>query len=102
MNEEEMKKMEEVMASSGMPRGMNIHIRFDGELQKITKMEGFSMMISEGASFIFLLQSIFMEYPKIEKKYPPGVLGFSINGIPPRDYAMLFDGDTVDFCVVVQ
>lgn len=102
MNEEEMKKMEEMMASSGMPRGMNIRVRFDVELQKITRTEGFSMMISEGASFIFLLQSIFMEYPKIEKKYPPGVLGFSINGIPPRNHAVLFDGDTVDFLVVVQ
>lgn len=99
MSKEEIKKMENMMAASGMPRGINISIRFDKELQNITQTEGFPMMISEGASFLFLLQSVFIEYPKIEKKYPPGALGFSINGIPPRNHAVLLDGDTVDFFI---
>ncbi|MFZ2303419.1 MAG: hypothetical protein WAV98_01345 [Minisyncoccia bacterium] len=81
----------------GMPRAMSVNVRFDKELQKITGNEGHSVIISEGASFLYLLMNVFMECPEIEEKYPPGLIGFSINGIPPRDHSILFDGDTVDF-----
>ena len=83
----------------GMPRAVSVNVRFDKELQKITGNEGHSVMISEGASFLYLLMNVFMEYPEIEEKYPPGLIGFSINGIPTRDHSVLFDGDTVDFSV---
>lgn len=92
------KKIEEI---PGMPKAMSIKVLFDKELQKITGNEGHPVMISEGASFLYLLMNIFMEYPEIEEKYPPGMLGFSINGIPPRDHSMLFDGDVIDFSVGV-
>lgn len=103
MNEEEMKKMlDEMPEMAGMPKGICVTVQFDKELQKITGLEKFPMMMSEGAPFTFLLQSIFIEYPEIEEKYPPGVLGFSINGIPPRAHAMLFDGDTVIFSEMLR
>ncbi|MDO8660214.1 MAG: hypothetical protein Q7K54_06520 [Candidatus Parcubacteria bacterium] len=85
----------------GMPKAITINIEFDLELQKITGTEGHDVVMSEGSMFMFLLQSIFMEYPKIEKKYPPGMLGFIINGTPPKTYTPLFDGDVVSLSVGV-
>ena len=38
-------------------------------------------------------------YPEIKKRYPPGILTFSINGIPPKLYSPLLDGDVVMFSV---
>lgn len=83
----------------GMPKAITINVEFDSELEKTTGNKGHEVVMSDGAMFSFLLQSIFMEYPKIEKKYPPGVLGFTINGTPPKNYTPLFDGDVVYFCI---
>ncbi len=94
-----MKKMaKEITEISGM-KAISINVRFDKVLQRITGKDEHPVMMSEGSSFLYLLMNIFMEYPKIEKKYQPGKIGFTINGIPPRDHSMLFDGDTVDFSV---
>lgn len=81
----------------GMPRAIKVNVRYDSELQKITGLSGHPVMISEGAPFLYLLMNIFSAYPEIEEKYPPGTLGMTINGIPPRDHAVLLDGDTIDF-----
>ncbi len=100
MDEEDMRKMVEKMAKvSGMPKAMFLKIQYDKELQKITGKEEHPMVMSEGGNFAYLLQNVFIEYPKIEKKYPPGALGFTINGTPPKVYTPLFDGDVVVFSV---
>ena len=82
-----------------MPPPITLTIRFDRELQKITSKEEHPAIINEGAPFSFLLMSVFAEYPEIENKYPPGTLGFTINGEPPKLYSPLFDGDVVSFFV---
>ena len=100
MNEEEMKKMLEKMSKfSNMPRSIRITARYDKELQKITQKEGHPVIMSEGSAFVYLLMNIFMEYPDIERQYPPGALGFSINNISPKTYTPLFDGDVVEFSI---
>ena len=100
MNEEEMRKMvEEMVKIPGMPKAMFLQIQYDKELQKITGQEEHPMVMSEGGTFAYLLQNIFIEYPKIEKQYPAGVLGFTINGTSPKPYTPLFDGDIVIFSV---
>ena len=53
--------------------------------------------MSEGSSFAYLLHNVFLSHPEIEKKYPPGTLGFVINGIPLKARTPLFDGDVVAF-----
>ena len=100
MDEEEMRKMVEEMAKiSNMPKAIFLKVQYDKELQKITGKEEHPLAMSEGSTFAYLLQNIFMEYPELEKQYPPGVLGFSINGFPPKMYTPLFDGDTIIFSV---
>ena len=84
-----------------MPPHITISIQFDAELQKLTGKEGHPVFMSEGANFMFLLMSVFEEYPEIQNKYPPGAIGFTINGTPPKLYSPLFDNDVVYFAVSI-
>jgi len=82
------------------PNSISINIEFDKNLEKITGTSGHTVVMSTGANFMFLLNSIFMEYPKIMKVCKPGELGFTINGYPPKEYSPLFDKDVVSFVVI--
>lgn len=100
MSEEEMKKMvEEMVKMPGMPKPIRLTVRYDGALQKITGRAEDPVFMSEGSTFVYLIQNVFIEHPEIEKQYPPGVLTFFIHGIPPKEYTPLFDGDVVIFGV---
>jgi len=82
-----------------IPKSICISVRYDKELQKITGKEEYSVTMSEGATFAYLLHNIFMEYPEIGKRYPPGTLKFSVYDIPPKLHTPLFDGSVVVFWV---
>jgi len=82
------------------PKPISINIEFDKNLEKITGTSGHPVMMSTGVNFMFLLDSIFTEYPEIMKTCKPGELGFAINGYPPTEYAPLFDGDVVSFVMM--
>ena len=77
------------------PRPISIILRFDKKLQEITDSREISIFTSECAPFLFLLSSIFDTYPEIEKRYPPGLLGLTINDIPPTPQTVLYEGDIV-------
>lgn len=95
-----MKKiLEEMSKIANMPQSIRIIVRYDAELQKITRKSDHPVIMSDGSTFVYLLMNIFMEYPNIERQYPPGALEFSINGISPKTHTPLFDGDLVDFNV---
>jgi len=91
--------IEEMLKNSGMPRSISVIVQYDKELEKITGTKEGTVMMSEGSTLMYLLQNIFIAQPDIEEKYPPGTLGFSINGIPPTTNSLLMDGDTVAFSV---
>ena len=85
---------------NGMPRSIKITVFYDSTLQKITGTESDPVFMSEWSTFVYLLKNVFISYPEIEKKYPPGQLGFIINGKPPTNPTTpLFDGDKVEFIV---
>jgi len=96
-----MDKFVEQMKQSGgdMPTPINIEVRYDETLQKMTGTASEPVTMSEGATFAYLMQNIFMAHPDIPEKYPPGTLGMDINGHPPRPHSPLFDGDVVSFVV---
>ncbi|MEK9182106.1 MAG: hypothetical protein AAB781_00780 [Patescibacteria group bacterium] len=102
MNEKYEKMLEEMSKIANMPRSIRIVVRYDKELQKITRKPECPVIMSEGSTFVYLLMNIFMEYPNIERRYPPGTLGFSINGISPKTYTPLFDGDLIDFSASIS
>ncbi len=85
--------------TSGMPKAMNIEVHYDKKLQEITGVAFEPVVISEGAVFMYLLHNIFMAHPGIAETYPPGALGLAVNGIPPREYSPLRDGDKVTLTV---
>ncbi len=96
MDKNDVNKMLEKMANnSGMPKPMSVEVWYDKKLQSITGTEFEPVIMGEGSSFLYLLQNIFMVHPQLEKKYPPGALGLTINGVPPRQHSVLFDGDKI-------
>ena len=76
---------------------MTITVRFDAELQKMTGAAEYPVVISEAASFTFLLLAVIEEHPAIARGYPPGTLAFTLNGKRPETYSPLFNGDVVRF-----
>ena len=48
---------------------------------------------------MIFLGTVFSSYPEIELKYPPGMLGFTVNGQLPDDFEILENGDEVFFTV---
>ncbi len=83
-----------------MPPSITITVHFDEKLQEITKTPGYTSMSSQNAPFAFIMQSMFIEYPEIEEKYKPGMIGFTVNGKPPKEYSPMFDGDVVNFFAI--
>ena len=94
------------MSDQNFPKPIKIKIFYDKALQAITGKAEEEMLASEGVPFMFILSSIFVSYPEIEKKYPPGVLFpgffFTENGwlnwvlkLTPRSELQLF---LISFC----
>ena len=73
-----------------------VTIRYDAELEKITKVRESPIVMSGGQAFPYFLMSVFLEHPEIDKNYKPGQLGFLINGVPPTTHTIIRDGDIVD------
>lgn len=82
-----------------MPGSARIMVRYDQALQGIVGCSEEEAVISDEMLFVQFLQFLFSGYPQIEKQYPPGVLGFSVNGQPPSEWSVLRDGDVVEFRV---
>lgn len=82
-----------------MPAPITVTIQFDTELQKLTGTAGHPVVMSEASSFAFLFMSVMEEYPAIVAAYPPGTLGFTLNGKRPELYSPLFNGDVVYFLI---
>jgi len=55
------------------------------------------MVVSEGLNFALCLHFIFSSYPKIQKEFPPGQLGFLLNNKLPKEHDILEDGDEIKF-----
>jgi hypothetical protein len=60
------------------------------------------VVVSENISFIEYLYFTFSSYPDIEKLFPPGVLGFTINEKQPGDFTTLNEGDVIYFFIVTK
>jgi len=73
---------------------------YDQTLQTITGCAFEPVIVSEGITFFEYLYLIFSSYPEIEKRYPPGILGFTINGTRPKDFITLKEEDSIYFTVV--
>lgn len=78
---------------------MNVTNCYDKMLQAITGRAFEPVIVSEGITFVEYLYFIFSSYPEIEERYPPGFVGFLINGKRPTDFTILKEGDIIYFNV---
>ena len=79
---------------------MRVTNYYDQTLQTITGCAFEPVIVSEGITFFEYLYFILSSYPEIEKRYPPGILGFVINGKSPKDFTILKEEDSIYFTVV--
>lgn len=70
-----------------------ICLSFDANLQRIMGKATEETVVNDGISFLQFLFFLFQSYPEIQTTYPPGKLGFLLNGQPPRTDSTLHDGD---------
>ena len=76
-----------------------ITIVYDPAIRRITRKAIERTMCNRGCPFLFILNSVFVEYPAISRKYAPGFLGFTVNGEPPASDRPMSHGDIVEFVV---
>ena len=76
---------------------IKIKIFYDSGLEEITGKDFEEAVASEGINFATQLYFIFSSYPEIQKEFPPGKLGFLLNGRKPKQDDILKDGDEIKF-----
>ena len=80
-------------------QSITIIVKYAPVLECITGKSEEKMVVNEGILFLMFLHFVFTSYPKLMERYAPGVLGFTINGIPPKNSTILQDKDVVVFKV---
>lgn len=80
---------------NSIPKSCKITILYDKKLSQITGCRSEEPIVSEGLLFIMFLDFLFKTYPEIERKYPPGSLALMLNGVAPKDNAVLSNGDKI-------
>lgn len=81
---------------------MKITVQFDKQLEKITHYKTFISEVSEDLTFLEFLYFLFESYPLIQKRYPPGVIGMTLNDLRPTDFSALHDGDVIKLWVAKE
>lgn len=76
---------------------IRITILYDAQLQTLTGTSHDSAMASRGCPFGSILRCLLTDFPEIYERFPPGVLGFTLNGKPPKFFEPLKDGDVIHF-----
>ena len=77
-----------------------ITIYYDPLIQQITGKTHERSMVNRGCPFGFVFQCLLIDYPDIEKRYPPGILAFTLNGTAPEVETPLQDGDNIILMVL--
>jgi len=76
-----------------------ITLYFDRAMQMIVGKPVMRSMVNRGCPFALVLECLLIDYPEIQKRYPPGVLSFTLNGTAPELWTPLADGDRAAFFV---
>lgn len=81
-------------------KSIKVKVFYDKNVRRVTKKDSEEVMISEGLDFPNFLNSIFSSYPDLQKRFPPGTLGFLLNGKAPKEYDILKYDDKMEFVYV--
>jgi len=77
-----------------------ITIYYDFLIQNITGKTYERSMVNRGCPFGFVFHCLLVDYPDIQRLYPPGILAFTLNGLAPEFKTPLQDGDEI--CLMVE
>jgi hypothetical protein len=78
---------------------VRITMDFDRAMQLIVGSPSIDSIVDEGCPFWFVFRNLLADYPEIWNRYPPGTLGFTLNGVAPELETPLADGDRITFFV---
>ena len=85
------------MKPNNILKSIKVKICYNKDLKMITHRDFEDAVVSEGLVFVNFLNFIFTSYPDIINKFPPGTLGFTLNGKVPKVDDVLKDGDILEF-----
>ncbi|MBI3099303.1 MAG: hypothetical protein HYY93_13845 [Planctomycetes bacterium] len=88
------------MSDAGfLMRAVPMRITYDRAVQEVTGRAEEPIALSDGCPFVMVLQAVFDRYPALAGRFPPGVLGFTLNGKPPSPDARVKGGDHIHLLV---
>jgi len=79
------------------PRYITIKLRYLGPVAGALGTSGEELKIPAGAEFGDIMDFMIFTYPIIQEIFPPGVLGFTLDGAVPEVASPLRDGAVVEF-----
>lgn len=80
-------------------RAVPVRVTYDRAVQEVTGRAEDSLFLSDGCPFVMVLQAVFDQHPALTERFPPGVLGFTLNGKPPSTDARVRRGDHLHLLV---
>ncbi len=76
-----------------------VKVRYSGRVAKVVGFAAEDVVLEEEMRFCWVLHLLFQERPEIPEAFPPGVLGFTVNGEPPEHETPVRSGDVITFMV---
>ena len=80
-------------------RGVPVRVTYDRTVQEVTGRPEDPLFLSDGCPFVMVLQSVFDQHPTLAMQFPPGMLGFTLNGRPPAPDSRVCRGDHIHLLV---
>lgn len=80
-----------------LPPGITVRVYFHGEIETTIGTSHMPVVLSPNLTIEMLLYFLFESYPELQKRYPPGTLGFTINRVRPTERQALMNNDKIDF-----
>ena len=99
MNSKNKERIFENLPEADLDHPARVTVYYDQSLQPITGKTSEEIWVNPGCPFLFVLNSIFQSYPEIEERYPPGILGFTLNEQVPEAETPVADGSRISFLV---
>ena len=76
-----------------------VKVRYQGTVAKVVGFAVEDVVLEEELRFCYVLHLLFQERPEIPQAFPPGVLGFTVNGEAPQCETPVRGGDVIVFMV---
>ena len=76
-----------------------VTVRYDSRVAGVVGVRSEEVVFGDELKFCYVLHLLFQNRPEIPEAFPPGVLGFTVNGEPPGCETPVRRGDVIEFLV---